>query len=76
MDLFRNRQKDKEIHFNPMRFNYVPKVITRKIAVSKTEKVEDEENESRKNTLSNDSADEDNFSVGSKISKKIVNTNQ
>lgn len=40
-----------------MRFNYVPKVIARKIAVSKTEKVEDEENESRKNTLSNDSAD-------------------
>lgn len=78
-DKYRTREKDKEIHKNPMRFNYVPTKVVKRITSVMSEQTEEEDNESKRHTNSNESGDEDNFSIGSKISKKqatLSNANQ
>jgi len=62
-----------------MRFNYVPTKVVKRITSVMSEQTEEEDNESKRHTNSNESGDEDNFSIGSKISKKQVtlsNANQ
>lgn len=57
IDKYRTREKDKEIQKNPMRFSYVPKKVVKRVQSVVSADTEEDENDSKRHTNSNESGD-------------------